>query len=148
MLVEKELLDKVFVVKLQVWKHSGFNIDNTVQILDQEAQENLSEYISRPPISLKKIRCEPFKDRVLFHTKYSNYFKENVHMFDALDFLAELTQQVPPKRTQLIRRYGLYSPRSLFSSRPLRFDSFREPPTNQRRRNADTAVKTLGASNR
>jgi putative transposase len=32
-------------------------------------------------------------------------------MFDALDFLAELTQHVPPKRTQLIQRYGLYSSR-------------------------------------
>ena len=32
-------------------------------------------------------------------------------MFDALDFLAELTQHIPPKGTQLIRRYGLYSSR-------------------------------------
>lgn len=36
---------------------------------------NLAEYISRPPVSLKKIHYEPFKARV--------------HMFDALDFLAE-----------------------------------------------------------
>ena len=43
--------------------------------------------------------------------KYSEYFKENVHMFDALDFLAELTQHILPKGTQLIRRYGLYSSR-------------------------------------
>jgi len=45
-----------------------------VRILDREAQINLAEYISRPPISLKKIRYEPFKGRVLFHTKYSEYF--------------------------------------------------------------------------
>jgi Putative transposase. len=32
-------------------------------------------------------------------------------MFDAMDFLAELTQHIPPKGTQLIRRYGLYSSR-------------------------------------
>jgi len=80
-----------------------------VRILDREAQINLAEYISRPPISLKKIRYEPFKGRVLFHTKYSDYFKGNVHMFDAMDFLAELTQHIPPKGTQLIRRYGLYA---------------------------------------
>ena len=111
MLVERKLLNKEFALKLMAWKHSGFSIDNSVRILDQEAQESLAEYISRPPISLKKIRYEPFKGRVLFHTKYSDYFKENVHMFDALDFLAELTQQVPPKRTQLIRRYWLHSSR-------------------------------------
>ena len=61
---------------------------------------------------MKKIRYEPFKGRVLFHTKYSQYFKENLHMFDALDFLAELTGHIPPKRLQVIRRYGLYASRT------------------------------------
>jgi len=88
---------------------SGFSVDNSVRILDRKAQINLAEYISRLPMSLKKIHYEPFKGRVLFHTKYADYFKENIHMFDALDFLAELTQQIPPKGTQLIRRYGLYA---------------------------------------
>lgn len=111
LLVEKELLAEDFAIRLLGWKHSGFSVDNSVRILDREAQINLAEYISRPPISLKKIRYEPFKGRVLFHTKYSDYFKENVHMFDPLDFLAELTQHIPPKGTQLIRRYGLYSSR-------------------------------------
>ena len=87
-------------------------IDNSVRILDESAQENLAEYIARPPISLKKIRYEPFKGRVLFHTTYSEYFKENLHMFDALDFIAELTQHIPPKGLQLIRRYGLYASRT------------------------------------
>ena len=54
------------------------------------------------------------KGRVLFHTTYSEYFKENLHMFDALDFIAELTQHIPPKGLQLIRRYGL-SPRKFTS---------------------------------
>ncbi len=35
----------------------------------------------------------------------------NMHVFDALDFLAELMQHVPPKGAQLISRYGLYSSR-------------------------------------
>ncbi len=42
---------------------SGFSIDNSVRILDREAQTNLAVYISRPPIPLKKIRYEPFKGR-------------------------------------------------------------------------------------
>jgi len=33
-------------------------------------------------------------------------------MFDALEFLAELTQHIPPKRLRLIRRYGLYASRT------------------------------------
>jgi hypothetical protein len=62
---------------------------------------------------------EPFKRRVLFHTTCSEYFKQNVHMFEALNFLAKLTQpkvpdrgHVPPKGLQLIRRYGLYTSRT------------------------------------
>jgi hypothetical protein len=105
LLAERELLAQDFARNLLSWKHSGFSIDNSVRILDEPAQESLAEYIARPPISLKKIRYEPFKGRVLFHTTYSEYFKENLHMqvacpgrsrrlrpgFDALDFLAELT---------------------------------------------------------
>jgi hypothetical protein len=112
LLVERELLNEDFARNLLSWKHSGFSIDNSVRILDQSSQESLAEYIARPPISLKKIRYEPFKGRVLFHTTYSEYFKQNLHMFDALDFLAELTQHIPPKRLQLIRRYGLYASRT------------------------------------
>jgi hypothetical protein len=112
LLVGQELLNEDLARNLLSWKHSGFSIDNSVRILDESAQESLAEYIARPPISLKKIHYEPFKGRVLFHTKYSEYFKQNLHMFDALDFLAELTQHIPPKRLQLIRRYGLYASRT------------------------------------
>ncbi|MEX2444032.1 MAG: transposase [Alkalispirochaeta sp.] len=112
LLVERELLNEEFARNLLSWKHSGFSIDNSVRILNESSQERLAEYIARPPISLKKIRYEPFKGRVLFHTMYSDYFKENLHMFDALEFLAKLTQHIPPKRLQLIRRYGLYASRT------------------------------------
>ena len=126
LLVGEELLNEDFARNLLSWKHSGFKIDNSVHILDESSQESLVEYIARPPISLKKIRYEPFKGRVLFHTTYSEYFRENVHLFDALDFLSELTrdaglsskpglrpgQHIPPKRLQLIRLYGLCASRT------------------------------------
>nr|WP_244437946.1 transposase [Salinispira pacifica] len=108
---EKKLLTKQFAQNLLSWKHSGFSIDNSVRILDESSRDNLAQYIARPPISLKKIHYEGFKGRVLFHTHYNEYFKENVHMFKACDFRAELTQHIPPKGVQLIRRYGLYSSR-------------------------------------
>jgi hypothetical protein len=112
LLVGHGLLNEDFARNLLSWRHSGFSIDNSVRILDESSQESLAEYIARPPISLKKIRYEPFKGKVLFHTKYSEYFRQNVHLFDVLDFLAELTQHIPPKRLQLIRRYGLYASRT------------------------------------
>ena len=112
LLVEKDLLSEEFAQNLLSWKNSGFSVDNSVRLTDARSQESLAQYISRPPVSLKKIRYEPLKGRVLFHTTYSEYFKENVHLFDAVDFLAELTQHLPPRRVQLIRRYGLYSSRT------------------------------------
>jgi hypothetical protein len=53
LLVERELLNENFAQNLLSWRHSGFSIDNSVRILDESAQENLAEYIARPPISLK-----------------------------------------------------------------------------------------------
>ena len=47
-----------------------------------------------------------------FRTTYSNYFKQNLHMFDALVFLAGLTQHIPPEQLQLIRRCVLYASRT------------------------------------
>jgi hypothetical protein len=49
---------------------------------------------------------------VLFHTKYNKYFKENLKVFKAEEFISELVQHVPPPRMRLIRYYGLYSSRS------------------------------------
>jgi hypothetical protein len=108
---ERKLITGHFARNILSWKHSGFSIDNSVRILGKSSRENLAQYIARPPISLKKIHYEGFKDRVLFHTHYNEYFKENIHIFNACDFLAELTQHIPPKGVQLIRRYGLYSSR-------------------------------------
>ena len=126
LLVEKELLNQSFARNLLSWHHSGFSqdagpssnrrlrpgIDNSVRILDTEAQDSLAQYMARPPLSLKKIHYESFKRQFLFHTKYNDFFKENLHVFKASDFLAELTQHIPPKRLQLIRRFGLYSSRT------------------------------------
>jgi len=111
MLMDRGLLKADLAENLLSWRHSGFSIDNSVRIFDDQTRENLAEYMARPPLSLTKIRHEPFKSRVLFHTTYSEYFKQNVKMFDSLDFIAELTQHIPPKGVQLIRRYGLYSSR-------------------------------------
>ncbi|MQY56963.1 hypothetical protein GH140_02055 [bacterium] len=58
------------------------------------------------------ITFESFNGKVLFHTAYNHYFKENLKLFDAADFIALLTQHLPPKGVQHIRRYGLYSSRS------------------------------------
>jgi hypothetical protein len=97
LLVKENCINLGFARNLLSWKHSGFSIDNSVRILDKHSQESLTQYAARPAVSLKKVHYEPTKGRVFFHTHYSDYFKENMKMFDALDFIAELTQHIPPK---------------------------------------------------
>ena len=54
--------------------------------------------------------------RILWHTKYNQYFRQNVKMMDRAEFIRELVQHIPPKRIQLIRRYALGGP-DLFLTR-------------------------------
>ncbi len=52
------------------------------------------------------------KGKVLFKTKYNEYFRENFKVYTALDFIAALARNIPPARVHLVRFYGLYSSRS------------------------------------
>jgi len=61
-LVEEELLSEEFARNLLSWKNSGFSIDNSVRVINGRTQEGLAQYISRPPVSLKKFRYEPLDD--------------------------------------------------------------------------------------
>jgi hypothetical protein len=112
--VENSYITREQGLNLLSWKHSGFSIDNSVQLLalDNKAREALGQYIARCPVSLQKLLYEPFKGKVIFKTKYNAYFKENLKVFTGEDFLAELTQHIPPARVRLIRYYGLYSSKS------------------------------------
>jgi hypothetical protein len=64
MMMNRGLLKEDFVENLMSWRHSGFSIDNSVRIFDDQTRENLAEYMARPPLSLKKIRREPFKPHI------------------------------------------------------------------------------------
>jgi hypothetical protein len=112
--VDKGLLENSFARNLLSWKHPGFSVDNSILIpaQDQKARTGLSQYIARHPVSLNKIICIPEKAQVLYKTKYNDYFGENIQLFTATDFIAELTMHIPPKHKHLIRYYGLYSSRS------------------------------------
>ena len=67
--------------------------------------DRLSTSMARYSVSLGKIVYEPVKRKVLFHTKYNNYFKENLKVFSGEEFIAQLTQHIPPPRMRLIRYY-------------------------------------------
>ena len=112
--LKTERINQNMARNLLSWKHSGFSIDNSVMLYvnDDKAKEALAQYMARYSVSLEKIVYEPVKGKVLFHTKYNKYFKENLKVFSAEDFISQVTQHIPPPRMRLIRYYGLYSSRS------------------------------------
>ena len=67
--------------------------------------------------------------RILWHTKYNSYFGQNVKMSDGKEFIWELVQHIPPKRIQLIRRYGLYSSRGKGTWAEMEYVAERAPQT-------------------
>ena len=70
-------------------------------------------YINRVQTPLYfKIFYVKENDTVIYRTKYNAYWGENIKLFKAVDFIAELTLHIPPKHKHLIRYYGLYSSRS------------------------------------
>jgi hypothetical protein len=102
--VNKKLLNEKFARNLLSWKHSGFSVDNSILIpaQDQKARTGLSQYIARHPVSLNKIIYIPEKAKVLYKTKYNDYFGENIQLFTATNFIAELTMHIPPKHKHLV----------------------------------------------
>ncbi len=66
-----------------------------------------------PPLSLKKISIEENGEAtVISNTSDNEFFKGKTETFSVVRFLLDLTQHVPPRGSQYIRRYGLYASRT------------------------------------
>jgi hypothetical protein len=60
---------------------------------------------------LQKVSYDRPGGKVLYHTAYNPYFKHNTTLWNATDFIAALTQFIPPWGVRSIHYYGLYSSR-------------------------------------
>jgi hypothetical protein len=113
--LKKELISAKIATSLINWRHSGFSIDASVHIPagSSKTRKALSQYIARPPLSLKKISIEENKEAtVVYYTSDNDFFKGKIESFPVIRFLLELTQHIPPRGSQYIRRYGLYASRT------------------------------------
>jgi len=113
--LKKQLISAKIATSLINWRHSGFSVDASVHIPAgfSKTREALSQYIARPPLSLKKISIEENKEAtVVYYTSDNEFFKGKIESFPVTRFLLELTQHIPPRGSQYIRRYGLYASRT------------------------------------
>ena len=116
MLVEDGVIDEAFARRVAAWDHvSGFNVHNRVRLMSGDAPglAQLSRYVARNPFSLAKMRYNPQSGKVVYKSKMETWStKRNFEIFDALEFIALITQHIPEKSFQLIRYYGWYSNRT------------------------------------
>ena len=124
--LQRSLISERLARSMLAWTHSGFSVDLSVRIpwpaagrssagspaASSRTREALAQYIARPPISLSKMLVEEHEASVPYRSEYNPYFKTNVKLFPALEFLVQLLQHLPDPRSHLVRRYGLYSSRS------------------------------------
>ena len=113
--LKKKLISAKIATSLINWRHSGFSVDASVHIPagSSKTREALSQYITRPPLSLKKLSIEENGEAtVVSYTSDNEFFKGKIQSFSVIRFLLELTQHIPPRGSQYIRRYGLYASRT------------------------------------
>jgi hypothetical protein len=113
--LNKQLISAKIATSLINWRHSGFSVDASVDIPagSSKTREALSQYIACPPLSLKKISIEENGEAtIISYTSDNDFFKGKIESFSVTCFLLELTQHIPPRGSQYIRRYGLYASRT------------------------------------
>ena len=101
--LERKLIDRSRAASMLSWRHSGFSLDGSIGLYagDQKAMERLAQYMARPPIALSKVVLEEWDGKVLFHTRYNPYFKENLNLFAVTDFIAEFDRAHPSQGSSL-----------------------------------------------
>lgn len=98
------------------WRRSGFSLHNRVWAHPGEGREfeALVRYMSRSPVSLKRLRFPPGAEEVVYTRKGRHDAEEpaNHEKIDAEEFVARVLVQIPDPRRHLVRYYGAYSNRA------------------------------------
>ncbi len=111
LLVQRKLLSPALVHKFMQWKHSGFNLfrgDPVAGTCCAEL-EKMAQYILRHSFSVEKMTYIAQSNRVIYHSRLNPATRRNFEVFTATDFLAAITQHIPPKGAQTVKYYGYYS---------------------------------------
>jgi hypothetical protein len=107
MLLSRKKITEDLIDMMMGWRHSGFNVycGPRIQPGEEEAMENLAQYIIRASFSQERMRYIPEETKVIYQSKDGKEQK----IFDALEWLAAMCSHVPNKGEQMVRYYGYYS---------------------------------------
>jgi len=125
LLLAEEKIEQELVDQMRGWPHSGFSVDHSVYLPagDASGLQRLAEYMVCCPFSLARIVRVTKSGSVVYRAQKGDCRRfptpairdlaggasHNFQVFDAIDFLAELTQHIPDKGEHLVRYFGWYS---------------------------------------
>jgi hypothetical protein len=116
LLRRRGLLSEERIELLLSWRRSGFSVHNRVWAHPGEGREFevLVRYMSRSPVSLKRLRFAPGSKEVVYTRKGGHDAAEPAddEKIDAEEFVARVLVQIPEPRRHLVRYYGAYSNRA------------------------------------
>ncbi len=107
--LRKELIDQARVNRLKDWKHSGFSIESETRLFSKADREALGQYVVRGATCAEKIQYDPYSDIVTWTASRKGFYKGKSETFKGFEFVDQLVAHVPPRRVQLVRRYGVYA---------------------------------------
>jgi hypothetical protein len=105
----KDLIDRARVKMLRSWKHSSFNVESETRLLTKNDREAQGQYVVRGSTSQEKISYDESTDTVSRAAAPKGFFKGQVETFQGFEFVDQLAAQIPPRRVQLVQRYGIYA---------------------------------------
>jgi len=107
--MRKELIDQARVNMLKDWKHSGFSIESDTRLFSKADREALGQYVVRGATCAEKIQYDPVSDTVIWTASSKGFYKGKTETFKGFEFVDQLVAHLPPRRVQLVRRYGVYA---------------------------------------
>lgn len=105
----KKLVDQERVTMLLDWKHSGFSIESETRLFSKADREALGQYVVRGATCAEKIHYDPASGTVIWTASPKSFYKGKSETFKGFEFVDQLVVHLPPRRVQLVRRYGVYA---------------------------------------
>ncbi len=110
LLRRRGLLSEERIDLLLSWRRSGFSVHNRVYAHPGDGREfeGLVRYMSRSPVSLKRLRFAPGSKEVVYTRKGRHDTSEPAEdeRIDAEEFVARVLVQIPDPRRHLVRYYA------------------------------------------
>jgi hypothetical protein len=107
--LRNKLIDQDRVNMLKSWKHSGFSIESETRLISKADRQALGQYVVRGATCAEKIKYNPNKDTVTWTASSKGFYKGRSEIFKGFEFVDQLVAHLPPRRAQLVRRYGVYA---------------------------------------